>query len=50
MVRNNSLHAINPADGQRVTTTWTYDEYTTGLLQMVQQHRQEPLSPRTCLV
>ena len=24
-------YAINPADGQRVTTTWTYDEYTTGV-------------------
>ena len=24
-------YAINPADGQRVTTTWNYDEYTTGV-------------------
>ena len=25
------FYAINPADGQRVTTNWTYDEYTNGV-------------------
>ena len=25
------FYAINPADGQRVTTNWTFDEYTTGV-------------------
>ena len=26
-----AFYAINPVDGQRVTTNWTYDEYTTGV-------------------